>query len=326
MTVKNSHLLLFFFLFALGILVFLNPVFAESDGLVEPAEAEKIVPAELDLNTETLSASALICKARIERAKKLVAERRQDGRGTIRISDLILESETMYNSELLRELAGQEPDYSNAIEKAEEAITLLSLALQTEVELQELKETIAEFEGQIDTEIVIEIYLEGLEELNNQRYEFASQKVDEGYAKLLELQSLEARTSAVYNATSKGVTSFVMENRVILSLLFGIPLILFIIFKDNIRRYRLTSKINGLNFEINVLKQEIKNTQENYFTKGNISDSTYQIREKVYGQMVRNLNREIAVTNEEIEKTKRMKMRKLRKLFEAKNKVNKEKQ
>jgi hypothetical protein len=272
-----------------------------------------------------LSGSALICQRRIEKAKKTVSEMQAEGLPTARISDTILEAETLFEEQRIKEIGGQETDYSAAIAKADEAIRLREMQLQAKQELNEFRQAFAELEGRLDIDPLLQIYEEGYEELESQRYEIALEKVEEGHEKLIELQSFAARASAMYSAASKNFVTFVIENRIILSFLIGIPIILYVIFRDNIKRYRLNMKLQGLQTEIGVLENQIKNTQEAYFTKGEMADSTYQVREKVYGDMIRDLNREIALTREEIEKTKRIKMMKMKRLFKVEAKEKKEK-
>ncbi len=264
-----------------------------------------------------LSGSALIVQRRIEKAKKLVVEMQAEGLPTARIRDTILEAEALFEEQRIKEIAGQETDYSQAIAKADEAIRLREMQLQAKKELDDFRQAFEELEGQLDIDPLLQTYEEGYGELQSQRYELALEKVEEGHEKLIELQSFAARASAMYSAASKNFLTFVIENRILLSFIIGIPIILYVVFRDNIKRYRLNKKLEALQTEIGVLQKQIRNTQEAYFTKGEMADSTYQVREKVYGDMIRDLNREIAVTREEIEKTKRVKMMKMKKLFKV---------
>ena len=271
--------------------------------------------AAIDVNMDGLSSVAKASKRNIENADEAVRKMAQEGLPRTRVKDTVLIAENLFEVAVQNERDGKTPDYDAANKKAGEAIELSEKAFQVSDELNLLKETIESLEEGIDWAPAIALYEAAEEELENQRYDLALGKIDETYDKILELQSIEARTSAMYAAASKNVTTFLIENRIALVFIIGLPIILYVIFKNRIRRLRLEKKIRRLEQEIKVVDEQIKKIQREYFEKGTLAESTYQIREEIYGEKVRSLNREIAVTREEIEKTKKGKLLKLKKTF-----------
>jgi len=268
-----------------------------------------------DVNTEGISSHARLCIKRIGRAQDAKLKMYNEGLATTRVNDTILIAEGLFRTELDKEKRGDNADYKMANEKADEAIELADEAFQASDELSVLKEEIDTVPEEIDTGPVLEVYEAGMEELKNQRYKLASEKVEEGYEKLVEVQSMEARAGAMYSAASKTLYSFAFENRIIISMIVGIPLILYIVFRDRIKRHRIARKIGKMKLEINVLEGEVKKAQQEYFVDGNIGESSYQIKQRVFGQMIRDLNRQIGLSKEEIEKTKKVRLRRLAKGF-----------
>lgn len=270
--------------------------------------------ASEDINMDALSTKAELSSKRIVRAKGFIGKMAQEELSTTRVRDTILVAENMWFVEVMNEQAGNEADYGPVNDKADNAIALSQSAFQAADELSVLKENLEKI-GDMDIGPAWDIYNEGVSELENERYELALKRVEDGYEKLVELQSVEAKANAMYTVASKTTTNFLVENRFALAILFGTPLVLYIIFRDRIRRYRLTGKLNKLRLEVEVLEGQVKSAQEQYFVKGTMAESTYEVRTTTYGQMIRDLNREISVTKEEIEKTKRMKLHMLKKMF-----------
>lgn len=271
--------------------------------------------AVIDVNMDGLSSTAKASKRNIDNADAAVRNMALGGLPRTRAKDTVLIAENLFEIATQNERGGKGIDYKAVNEKALEAIELSEKAFQISDELALLKETIDSLEEEIDWGQATALYELGVDELENQRYELALVKIDETYDKILELQSIEARTSAMYDAASKNITNFLIENRVLLSLIIGIPIILYVIFKSRIRRYFLKKKIKRLELEINVVSDQIKKAQKEYFETGTLAESTYQVRGEIYGETVRSLNREISVTREEIEKTKKGKLMRLKKAF-----------
>lgn len=266
-----------------------------------------------DVNMDALSTKAELSSKRIVRAKGFIGKMAQEGLSATRVKDTILVAENMWFVEALKEQAGNEADYGPVNNKSDEAIALSQSAFQAADELSVLKENMEKI-GDMNIGPAWDIYNEGVSELENERYELALKKVEDCYEKLVELQSVEARANAIYAVASKTTTNFLVENRFALAILFGTPLILYVIFRDRIKRYGLTGKLNRLKLEVKVLESQIKSAQEQYFIRGTMDENTYGVRTTTYGYMIRDLNREIGVTKEEIEKTKRMKLHMLKKM------------
>jgi len=298
----NSGNFVLFAIFCLFLL--LSGVAAGGTGENAQSEEPALYFTSSDLNYEDLSASATITHRKIIRAKGTISKLTEEGLATTRVRDTVQLAENIFEATALKEQSGQIVDYSVANEKADEAIALSQKAFQAKDELAVLKESIDAIGEGIDVSPVIEIYELGIQELKDQRYELAIVKVEEAYEKLVEIQSVEARTSAMYSAASKNITTFLIENRLLLAALIGGPLALYLMFKDKIKTYTLERKIDGMNVEISVLQSQIKKSQKEYFVDGTMPESTYGVREKVYGEMIRNLNRDIALIKEEIEKSK----------------------
>jgi hypothetical protein len=68
---------------------------------------------------------------------------------------------------------------------------------------------------------------------------------------------------------------------------------------------RTKGKINHLNKEKEVVYNLIKELQKDYFEKQKIAENSYKIKIKKYGEIIRDINRQIPLLQAELEKKKR---------------------
>lgn len=186
-------------------------------------------------------------------------------------------------------------------ERADSLENTIQKSREAQDELVALKLSIDDASKTIDTTQAMEIYLEAEREFNDQRYEIAIQKIDDGYEKLVELQGVQAKANAAYEATRKNVFGFLEDNWQIILTIILIPIIFYLLFRKQVKLYRLTNKINGLEFEVNVLKDEIKKTQKEYFIDGKVSEEEYGIKVRMYSEKIRDLHGTLALFNEKKE-------------------------
>jgi len=140
--------------------------------------------------------------------------------------------------------------------------------------------------------------LEAEKEFSDERYEYATARIDATYAKMSELQGVEAKASAAYEATRKSVLGFVSDNWGFIVLVVVGPGFVYLLFRKRIKLWGLNRRIEGARFEEGVLKNEVKKAQENYFIEGRIAEGEYSIKVKMYGEKIRDLNRLAAVYEE----------------------------
>ncbi|MCD6476788.1 MAG: hypothetical protein J7K26_01310, partial [Candidatus Aenigmarchaeota archaeon] len=74
-----------------------------------------------------------------------------------------------------------------------------------------------------------------------------------------------------------------------------------------IKIYLIKRKIEILESEKNTLKKLIANTQRDYFEKGILSDVDYHIKIHKFGELIRDIDRQIPLLKEEIAKIQKLK-------------------
>ena len=155
---------------------------------------------------------------------------------------------------------------------------------------------------EIDVTGPLATYEIAVNELKDERYELALERIDQAYEEIIELKGFVLKANAMYAAASKNLLSFISENRYVLGLLIGLPVLFYLIFRKKLKADRLNARLAKFSLERDVLEKEIKKAQERYFVKKELSESNYQTKVRVYAEMIRDLNKKISVVEESLEK------------------------
>jgi len=223
-----------------------------------------------------------------------------------RYSDTLILTKQMYEAQLFLENTSKDPDYSLVQKKIEELKEIKQNAFTASDELKALEIIISQIK-EIDLAPILEIYQEARNEFYSERYEECLELIDETYEKISELEALQTKLKAFYEATSRSFINFIKEQWIALS--FGISgsLFAFAFTYNRFMSWAIKKMIENLEKRRESIKKLIKKTQKAFFQDGSISGSTYHIRIKKYAEMIRDINRQIPLLKEElkIKKTRR---------------------
>ena len=78
--------------------------------------------------------------------------------------------------------------------------------------------------------------------------------------------------------------------------------IFFFLFQKQIRRFLINARIKALSAERGVLESMIKSLQKEYFESGKVNELSYHIKTKKFGDLIRNINRQLPMLKEELRK------------------------
>ena len=256
--------------------------------------------------TPSLSLEYGLASGKISRLQGQIANLRDDGFAIDRLADELFLVKQLLENNKNKEIADTPTSYVKLFEKLDSITKLIQQAKLINDELVTLQQALDDASAGLDVAQAQTIYDQAQQEFSDQRYEVSLDLIDKTYDKILELQSFQAKTSAIYDATSKNILSFIDENKEVLAAIILIPLIIYLIFRKKIKRRRLSRKIRMNEMEIDVLKNEIKNTQQKYFVSGGLSESEYTIKMNIYSEKIRDLNKDTALLQEELAQTRRM--------------------
>lgn len=249
-------------------------------------------------------------KNQINETEGKMYEMQKDGLPTTRYNDTLLLTKDLYRAQI--SLKEDKRDYSNIEEKIKELQELKKNAYKTKDELHAFKVTINRTQG-INKTPILQIYQEAKNEYESERYQRSLEKIDEGYEKISELESMQTKAKAFYDATSRTLTNFLKQRWKEISGTI-VAIVVFIVLTHNKIAIWLTKRrIERLKTRRKSIKQLIAKSQKQYFEKGELSESTYRTRTDKYSELIRNINRQIPLLKEEIELRKKGKIFKKKK-------------
>ncbi len=262
-----------------------------------------LISALLVIPVFGLSDEAIGTNNSLSKAEFKIKEMKEANLSTERVSDVYLKAKQLYDAQVALEKAGGKPDYSLAKKKIKKIEDLKEKGFLLADELKALKLRIKE--SDVNTTKAEIIYSEALKEFEDERYEKAKKLIEKTYTKLSELESTAARIGAFYEAVSKTFENFIRENfKKIISVILIISVTL-IVLRNRIKIYRLKKKLRLLELRKEILKKLIKKTQSDYFEKGIIGEDTYTLRIDKFGELIRDINRQIPLVKANIAKVKK---------------------
>jgi len=217
-----------------------------------------------------------------------------------RYNDTLTAAKLLYAAEyVLENSSGKPGDYSLAYRKINEMAELRQTEFRTADELEALKYAISEAKVS-DKEAINAIYLEAKAEFESERYDESMALVSKAYDKISEMEAVDTKVKAVYEAASRGIFGFVKENKKEIISVLLIFCVAVAITYERFTIHLTKRKIADLERRGYTIKQLIGKTQKEYFEGEKMSEISYNIRIKKYGEMLREINREIPLLKESI--------------------------
>ncbi|MEM5783338.1 MAG: hypothetical protein QXX01_03190 [Candidatus Aenigmatarchaeota archaeon] len=254
---------------------------------------------------ENVTSEAFIVKSQLLKAKEDMKKMIEDGFNVVRYNDTLLIAETEFNSKYYLEIARNETqNYTKVKNLINELSNLKSLAYRTKDELETLKSTIDELSG-INITPVLESYEKARADFYSERYEIALKEIEDTYKVISEQQSIQTKLKLFYEITSRTLENFIKTYWKEILITIAIIIILSFISYKRIKVYLLKKKLENLYIRRNSVRNLIANVQRDYFEKGKIDEGTYNIKVRKYGEIIRDINRQIPLIKEELEEIER---------------------
>ncbi|MFQ5647715.1 MAG: hypothetical protein ACE5FW_00600 [Candidatus Aenigmatarchaeota archaeon] len=246
-----------------------------------------------------VSEEALKVQNAVELAEQDMQELQKAGLPVIRYNDTLFLAKQMYEAQLILEEAGAVPDYSLVQEHINELAGIKQKAFRALDELKALELTINQTVG-IDLAPVLEIYAQSRDAFDAERYEECLELAEKTYEKISEMEALETKIRAFYEATSRGISEFlaVWWKEILVTLT---ALVLAVVLTYNrLMMFLIRKRIEGLEQRKESIRKLVAKTQQGYFESRKISEATYHTRIKKFGEIIRDINRQIPLLKEEL--------------------------
>jgi len=246
---------------------------------------------------------SLICLADSMTTMKTLVE---SGFNVQRVNDSLKQADSMFNAQSALKESGRNSNFSLVFEYCDEISQMGNNAFQARDELSVLKRFYEEsLSKDMNTSSIDETLLEIEGEIQSERYEKVGLLIEQGYGEIINIKSENTALNLIYQSTTKTIKKVLLDNWKYILVASGAILFLFILFKNVLSQWWIKKKISGLNSRKETIKNLIMKTQRDYFENGNVSEMTYTIRIKKFGELIRDIDRQIPLLQEQLIKVMR---------------------
>ncbi len=247
----------------------------------------------------------------IAKAKEDMAIMEKEGFGVVQVNDLIIEASSSYEAQVALEEKTGSADYSNVVKKANEVGTIKTTAYEINDELKAIEAQLNELSKEQDMKEAVDIFNRAKKEFADERYDQAKEMINDCYDKIIELQATFTKVRAIYEASTASIAGFFVTNYITLIIVCILLIGGYFLFGKKIRRYFINKSIKKLELEKETLNELIRRSQNEYFTKKTLAESTYRIRISKFAELIRDINRRLPLLKVKLEKLEERKDRKV---------------
>jgi len=140
------------------------------------------------------------------------------------------------------------------------------------------------------------------DEMSNERYEKVQPLVDQAYSAISNTQASYTAINVIYRNTTRSLRLFFEKNGLSLGIVLALLIIFFIAYRTRIDRWITQRKIDSLEMRKSTIKKLITDLQTGYFHNSNVSEGEYNIKTKKFGEIIRDIDRQIPLLYEQMAK------------------------
>lgn len=225
------------------------------------------------------------------------------GLGARRINDSFKEATKVYDAQVVLKQANKSGDFSMVLGYCDEMAGVYKNAIAAYDELSAfMKFYQSSRETWMNTSLIDSVLSEIDMEMKNERYENVRPLIDKSYGLIIDIKSKHTTLNVFYSATATGFNVFIKKYGKSIAYTLIALFVLLLVYRAKISKLIIQRKINRLELRKRTIKELIMKTQKEYFGNGNISEGTYQIKTKKFSEMIRDIERQIPLLREELEK------------------------
>lgn len=237
----------------------------------------------------------------LNNSQKIVTELNNSNFSIVRANDLLKTAETLFYSHKILMEKNQDYNFSFVLDICDQISILKENAFSSKDSFLSLSNFYNDtFDGKIDTSSVDKMMFVIQKEISNERYELVPSLINSAYEEILKVKYENTSLKLFYASTTRGLGNFFKNNLPFTMSIFVILLCILIFYKTAITRFELKRKLRRLELRRGSIRNLIKKAQKDYFKNGTISEADYAIRAENFGEMIRDIDRQIPLLKEEI--------------------------
>ncbi len=241
----------------------------------------------------------------LNNSEKIILNFQMNNYSYSRLNDSFKQAKAIFNSQLSLS-KGQ--DFSYVQRYCEDIKNISKLGLDSRISFFALKNFYnLSLTSDMNTSKIDSLMNQINTEINNERYELVSDLINNGYVLIIDTQSQNSAVNIFYDSTKTGFQNFLDNNWKFILGFISLLLFLFLFYRMAITRYVLRNKLINLEKRKESIKDLLRKTQKEYFQENSISEVTYNVRVNTYGDMVRDIDRQIPLLKESLIKVSKIK-------------------
>jgi len=259
----------------------------------------QVVRSETDSENITLSDDLLQIRAELDLASTYIPTLKELGFSVVRYNDALIATEELYWEQVTLETNEGEANYLLLNQKLNELKDIREKAYLAFDELAALKIRM-DITTATNTSPIYELYNKSKVAFHAERYEESLQLTEETYMKISEMEATETKVRAFYDATSRTFTNFMKQNwgKILIGVI--ILIIISIIIYSPAKKALIEHRIKKLEHRADGIKSLIAESQKEFFDKQTLNESTFHVRIKKYGELLRDIRRQIPLLKEKL--------------------------
>lgn len=265
----------------------------------EAVEAEPLPAAQSNFSHGANYYEAL---SGLSDANASVSRLRSAGLPFLQAQDTYLSALQWFEGQAALELIGGQAEYGYAFERVRQIKDMERSTFSTSDELSALSQRLAGASQDANLTRAAELFLSAKGEFSDGRLEEANSLVDQAYQEISDAESQAALSNTLLQSAQRNIETFLKENWQNIAAAATIIAILLFAFQKRIRRFLVRSRINSLTAERAVLENMLRTLQMEYFDKRSISEMSFHVKTKKFGDLIRNINRQLPLLKEELKR------------------------
>ena len=247
-----------------------------------------------------LSNESIQAKESLNQAEKDILEMTEKNIPINRVNETFQGALQLYEAQLALEQKRGNADYDLVIKYTSDINSIKEKAIQSNDELKIFKETFEEINKETNLSEMQEEYNAILQSFNEERFEDTLKLISQGYDQISEIQSSQTALNSFYNATSKTIKNFFINNWLKLLIIFSVAIVFILIFKTNLKKLKMRIKFNQLYTQKKAINNLLITIQKDYFKTRKMPEADYRVRIKKFKELIRDIDRQIMVLKEDL--------------------------
>jgi hypothetical protein len=256
-----------------------------------------------DSNTGNVTeAQAISC---LNESNFIMNQMINEGFNVVRINDSIKEAQAYFDSQLMLKEKRRQYDFSKVLSYCDSIKQIHKDAVDA---LDSINALMLFYNQSIvpgmNTSTIEVIIGEIREDMDTERYEEISEEVNQAYSEISRVKASYTALNVFYDNTTRSLKKFFIKNWITITTLLVIFIVLFIVYRTRIAKWIIFQKIEKLKMRKRTIKELIMQVQKDYFQNGSIPEGEYNIKTNKFAELIRDIDRQIPLLQEELVKLK----------------------